>query len=63
MASNQLSVHQSAETDAAAIRAADLLSRYGHLDGVDLLRAILVDELPGRIALVSSFGAESAVFR
>jgi sulfate adenylyltransferase subunit 2 len=61
MASNQLSAHQSAETDAAAIRAADLLSRYGHLDGVDLLRAILVDELPGRIALVSSFGAESAV--
>src|SRR6185437_5854452 len=46
--------------DDAALRAADLMSRYGHLDGVELLRA-LFKEMPGQIALVSSFGAESAV--
>src|ERR1700735_3229702 len=46
--------------DDAALRAADLMSRYGHLDGVELLRAVFA-ELPGQIALVSSFGAESAV--
>ena len=47
--------------DDAEALAADLIGRLGHLDGVALLRAILVDEMPGRIALVSSFGAESAV--
>src|SRR4051812_20237947 len=41
--------------------AAELLARYGHLDGVELLRPLLRDELAGRIALVSSFGTESAV--
>jgi sulfate adenylyltransferase subunit 2 len=46
------------ETD---IRASDLNARHGHLDGLELLRAILIDEMPGQIALVSSFGAESAV--
>lgn len=47
--------------DDAALRAADLMARYGHLDGVELLRVLLKEELPGQIALVSSFGAESAV--
>ena len=42
-------------------KAADLEARYGDLDGLALLRAMLVDEMPGQIALVSSFGAESAV--
>jgi sulfate adenylyltransferase subunit 2 len=46
--------------DHAALRAADLMSRLGHLDGVELLRAVF-KEMPGQIALVSSFGAESAV--
>src|ERR1700727_2754306 len=46
--------------DGAALRAADLMARFGHLDGVELLRA-LFKEMPGQIALVSSFGAESAV--
>jgi sulfate adenylyltransferase subunit 2 len=46
--------------DSAALRAADLMARYGHLDGVELLRALFA-EMPGQIALVSSFGAESAV--
>ncbi len=47
--------------DEAGLRAADLKARYGHLDGLELLRVLLKDELPGRTALVSSFGAESAV--
>jgi sulfate adenylyltransferase subunit 2 len=47
--------------DGAALRAEDLAKRYGHLDGVELLRVILKEEMPGQIALVSSFGAESAV--
>src|ERR1700722_11382252 len=46
--------------DDAALRAADLTARFGHLDGVALLRALFA-EMPGQIALVSSFGAESAV--
>ncbi|MFM2043851.1 MAG: phosphoadenosine phosphosulfate reductase [Pseudomonadota bacterium] len=38
-----------------------LNARYGRLQGVELLRPLLTDELRGRIALVSSFGTESAV--
>lgn len=37
------------------------LDDYEGLDGPALLRALLRDVFPGRIALVSSFGAESAV--
>ena len=44
-----------------ALHAADLNQLYGHLDGVALMRVMLEEQLPGRIALVSSFGAESAV--
>ena len=47
--------------DAGALRAADLNARYGDLDGMALLRVLLTGELKGQIALVSSFGAESAV--
>lgn len=39
----------------------DLARRYGHLDGAALLRPLIEREFPGRIALVSSFGAEAAV--
>lgn len=39
----------------------DIIERHGALDGIDLLRVMITRELPGRIALVSSFGAESAV--
>jgi len=35
--------------------------RYTHLDGFDLLVALLAGPLAGRIAVVSSFGTESAV--
>ena len=44
-----------------AERLRDLTDRYGKLDGADLLRPVLETEFPGRIALVSSFGAEAAV--
>src|SRR5262245_9663778 len=45
----------------AEARAAELLKKYDGLDGVDLLRPIIRDEFPGRIAVSSSFGAEAAV--
>lgn len=45
----------------ATDRVAALTERYGGLDGVDLLLALAREAMPGRIALVSSFGAESAV--
>ena len=38
-----------------------LQRRYGALDGLDLLRPMIEDVFRGRIALVSSFGTESAV--
>ncbi|ARJ65643.1 phosphoadenosine phosphosulfate reductase [Magnetospirillum sp. ME-1] len=38
-----------------------LIARYGHLDGKDLLAALIKGELAGRVAVTSSFGAESAV--
>lgn len=38
-----------------------LIREYGHLDGVELLAALIGGELAGRIAVTSSFGAESAV--
>jgi phosphoadenosine phosphosulfate reductase len=41
--------------------AAWLQEKYGHLDGRDLLEAMIKEVFPGRIALVSSFGSESAV--
>jgi sulfate adenylyltransferase subunit 2 len=41
--------------------AAELTARHGDLDGPALLRVLLTGEMRGRIALVSSFGAESAV--
>lgn len=47
-------------TDPVA-HAADLAARYGHLHGADLLHPLLTGDLKGRIALVSSFGTESAV--
>lgn len=46
--------------DASAL-ARDLDARYGDLAAQDLLRAMIEREFPGRIAVVSSFGAESAV--
>ncbi|HYH21474.1 MAG TPA: phosphoadenylyl-sulfate reductase [Azospirillum sp.] len=45
----------------APLSITDLAERYGHLDGVGLLSAMIGEAFPGRIALVSSFGTESAV--
>jgi phosphoadenosine phosphosulfate reductase len=42
-------------------RVATLTQRYGSLDGEALLRPLIEHEFRGRIAVVSSFGAESAV--
>lgn len=42
-------------------RAAELLARYQGLDGAALLHPLITVEFPGQIALVSSFGTESAV--
>jgi len=47
--------------DPAAARAQALRNTYGRLDAAALLDVMIVREFPGRIALVSSFGAESAV--
>jgi phosphoadenosine phosphosulfate reductase len=38
-----------------------LIHRFGHLDGQALLAPMLRDVFPGRLGIVSSFGAESAV--
>ncbi len=49
--------------DAAAVqaRAKRLAARLAGLDGTALLEPLIRDEFPGGIALVSSFGTESAV--
>jgi phosphoadenosine phosphosulfate reductase len=39
----------------------DLSLRYRDLDGLELLCAVIDRDFPGRVAVVSSFGAESAV--
>jgi phosphoadenosine phosphosulfate reductase len=38
-----------------------IIRRFGHLDGQALLAAMLSTVFPGRLAVVSSFGAESVV--
>ena len=47
--------------DVAETEIAGLQRRYAHLAGEPLLRAMIEHEFPGRIAVVSSFGAESAL--
>ncbi|MBP7334768.1 phosphoadenylyl-sulfate reductase [Niveispirillum sp.] len=42
-------------------RARDLNARYGHLTGVELLRPLIETEFKDQLALVSSFGTESAI--
>ncbi|MGB0683560.1 MAG: phosphoadenylyl-sulfate reductase [Magnetovibrionaceae bacterium] len=50
-----------AEMSDAEKQAAELQEAYGSLDAKDLLEAMITREFAGRLALVSSFGAESAV--
>jgi phosphoadenosine phosphosulfate reductase len=45
----------------AALQAQVLIERYGELSGEALLAPLIEHELAGRIALVSSFGAEAAL--
>ena len=53
---------QAVEQDTGLIPGVDALrSSYGDLDGKALLEVMIKDVFPGRIALVSSFGSESAV--
>ena len=47
--------------DGLGDRLETLRSRHGELDGLALLRGVLADPSAGRVACVSSFGAESAV--
>jgi phosphoadenosine phosphosulfate reductase len=47
--------------DRAQARVVALRARYGGRDGAALLAPLIRNEFPGRIALVSSFGIESAV--
>jgi phosphoadenosine phosphosulfate reductase len=47
--------------DRTAARAEALRARHQAGDALSLLRAMIRDEFPGRIALVSSFGADAAV--
>ena len=42
-------------------RVVELERRYAELDGGEFLRALVEVEFPGRIALISSFGTESAL--
>ena len=46
---------------ATVARAEGLLRRHGASPAPDLVRAMIRDEFPGRIAVVAAFGAESAV--
>ncbi len=48
-------------TETALTRARHLQDAYGALDAEAMLRHVLLKEFPQRIAVVSSFGAESAV--
>lgn len=45
----------------AELRAEELRAHYGRLEGEELLAAVIRNAFPGRIALVSSFGAEAAL--
>lgn len=50
-----------ASEETTAQRAQRLAAQYEGLGGLALLRAMIGEEFPGRIAVVSSFGAESAL--
>jgi len=49
--------------DAAALRAADLNERYGHLDGVELLRVLLTGEREGWYAEFDAIALMAKAFR
>ncbi len=53
--------HTDAKQDSLDQRAVLLSMRHKDGDALEILRAAILDEFPDRIALVSSFGAESSV--
>ncbi len=58
---NAASSNQQSVVAEATIRAGLLVERYRNADTRELLTAMITEEYPGRITLVSSFGAEAAV--
>jgi phosphoadenosine phosphosulfate reductase len=50
----------SMSVEEADSRAKDLLSRYGHLQGISLIEPMVHEEFAGRITMTSSFGTEAA---
>lgn len=58
---NDIQAHESLHRQSAEERLATLTERYDGLSGSALLRPLIQDEFKGKIALSSSFGAESAV--
>ena len=46
---------------ASSSPAGDVMVRYAHLEGAELLDTMINEAFPGRIAVSSSFGTESAV--
>lgn len=50
----------SMSVEEARDRAADLMSKYGHLQGVRLIEPMVHEEFAGRITMTSSFGTEAA---
>ena len=49
------------QTGVTGLDQEELLLQYGNLQGIELLHEMITSVFPGRIALVSSFGAHSAV--
>ncbi len=54
-------VHEDIDRDVLSGLQLNLDAHYGELEGRDLLEPLLTRVFPGRIALISSFGAESVV--
>lgn len=50
----------SMSVEEATDRAADLMKRYGHLQGVSLIEPMVHEEFNGKITMTSSFGTEAA---
>lgn len=61
MGGRQQARQQTVKARRAMIDYGPVIRRFGHLDGEDLLAPMLREVFPGRLAVVSSFGAESAV--
>lgn len=61
MTETKLPDHAASDRESAAATAARLSQRYRGAGARDIVAAMVRDEFPGRIALVSSFGSSAAV--